>query len=114
MEQFPGEQKEQVPVMNLKTNPEATIRAMAEVEGPEWFSVQDAMEKGVSSEGEYATSLPNAIERLDTGAVSMVYGKGGVNRWYVGADGGVSFSESHAESPEYIERARERGFVIAS
>jgi hypothetical protein len=111
MEQFPGEQKEEAPVRNLKTNAADTIRAMAEVEGPEWFGQQDGIQKGVSSDGEYETSLPNALERLDEGKSSVVYGKLGFNRWYVEKDGGIAFSESHSD-PDHIAGARKHGFEI--
>lgn len=106
------EQKEEAPVRNLKTNPADTIRAMAEVEGPEWFGQQDGIQKGVSSDGEYETSLPNALERLDQGKSSIVYGKFGLNRWYIEKDGSVSFSESHSDA-NHTEKAREFGFHIA-
>lgn len=112
MEQLPDEQQEQIPVRNLLSNPADTIRAIAEVEGPTWFSTQDAIEKRTVSEGEYETSLPHALERLGNGKPSTVYGKGGVNRWYIEPDGSVSFSETHAESAQHLKKARELGFVI--
>jgi hypothetical protein len=105
MEQFPGEQKEEAPVRNLKTHPVDTIRAIAEVEGPEWFAQQeDTVEQGIYS----------ALQRLNEGKPSVIYGRYGMNRWHVKQDGAVVFSESHAASPDHLARVRELGFDIIS
>jgi hypothetical protein len=112
MEQIPGEQKEEAPIRNLKTNPADTIRAMAEVEGPEWFGQQPGIKKGVSGDGEYETSLSNALERLEQEKTSTIYGRHGINRWQIKKDGTVVFSESHAASPDHLAKARDLGFEI--
>lgn len=115
MEQKPEfdsvEQKEQAE-RNLLSNPMDTIRAMAEVEGPAWFATQDDVNRGVSSEGEYANSLSNALERLEAKRSSTVFGHGGLNRWFIKADGTVYFSESHAASLGHLRKAQELGFTI--
>ena len=90
----------------------ATIEAMAQVEGPGWMRRQEAIDQSSVSEGEWENSLPRALERLEEGKDTTIYGRGGLNRWFVEADGSISFSEGHAESPEYVQRARELGFVI--
>jgi hypothetical protein len=113
MEQFPAEQKEAAPIRNLKTHPMDTIRAIAEVEGPEWFKRQDEMKKGVSDEGAYEMSLPNALERLDEGKESIVYGAGGISRWKVRRDGTVVFLKSvKAMNGERADYAAKLGFEI--
>lgn len=116
MEQLPveqlGEKKEQLPPRNLLTHPEETIQAMAEIEGPEWLNQQKRVEETLKNTGEYENNLINALERLKIGKKSIIYGRGGGNRWHVAANGEVSFSEALAESPNYLQKARNLGFKI--
>lgn len=110
MEQVPGRMEQSV--RNLRDEPMLTVEAMAQVEGPVWLEEQERMEEGVASEGEWASSLAHALERLQAGKSAQVYGRGGINRWFVEKDGSVAFSEAHAESPGHIEKARALGFAI--
>lgn len=112
MEQFSGERKEKDPDRNLRLYPMVTIEAIAEVEGPAWLEQQERIQKGTVSEGEYTTSLSNALERAQQGKESIIYGKGGIDRWQVKKDGTVAFLESYAESLEHVAKARELGFEI--
>lgn len=103
---------------NLRTNFDATKEAMAYVEQGGWLHSEDRIAKrwDEASEGEQGHSLEGArrwLDRIDP-SVDMrrtVYGDGGINRWYVHADGGIWFSRSHA-SPPGLLRAQEKGFQI--
>jgi hypothetical protein len=114
MEQLPIEQKEQMPARNLKTHPEETIKAMAEVEGPAWFQIQIAAQEGKLNASERAISIQQALENLEKGKRTTIYGAGGKNRWFVAPDGKVSFVGMNACSEQHLEKARELGFEIAS
>jgi hypothetical protein len=111
MENAPQNQLEQ-PERNLKDEPMLTVEAMAAVEGPAWMAEQEAMENGAVADGVWQTGLSYALERVTAGRTAEIYGRGGINRWFVEGDGSVSFSESHAESPEHVQKARELGFPI--
>ena len=104
MEQFPGEQKEQSSERNIRTHTQETIEAIALVEGPSWVAEQETSEQ----------SFTKALQQLTDGKSAIIYGRGGINRWFVAADGSVTCSESHAQSPEHLARARELDFEITS
>ncbi len=97
---------------NLVSDPIPTIEAIAKVEGSVWIGQQEALNRETAGAGEYATSLPNAIERAQAGNPAVINGNDG-RRWIVESDGSVAFSKSHAqESPEHTAMARELGFEI--
>lgn len=116
MEEKPGNQ-ERAPY-NLRTDFEATMQAMAEVERGGWLrsNIRVAENWEDASEGDRSASLEGARRWLATVDPSedrwhVVYGDGGVNRWYVHADGRVRFSKFHA-IPEGLRRAEALGFWI--
>lgn len=41
-----------------------------------------------------------------------IYGSGGINRWYVAANGEVMFSDSHCYKQGVVEWVRDKGFEI--
>ena len=132
MERTP-ERKEAQWKMNLLADPEAVISAMARIEGPAWLELQDRLGQRLADEGivEPAaveeTAHDSVIAAMDhlrgLGEIDLqtpphriytVYGNGGVNRWFIYSDGTVKFSESHAQSPEHLAKAKELGFEIIS
>ena len=103
---------------NLRTNFDATVRAMAEVEKGGWLNSnrRTAEHWDETSESDRAVSLEAARRWLaEVDPVEdwqrTVYGDGGDNRWFVRADGSVWFSKFHA-SREGLQRAQDRGFQI--
>src|SRR5512143_1299721 len=116
MEQAPSNQ-EKAPY-NLRTNFDATKQAMAYVEQGGWLHSEKRIAEhwDEASEGERHGSLEGARRWLedvepDTEARRTVYGDGGIDRWYVYANGSVSFSRFHS-SPPTLLRAQEKGFSI--
>ncbi len=103
---------------NLRTNFSATKEAMAYVERGGWLHSEDRIAEHweESSAGEREHSLEGVrrwLGRVDPAedVRRTVYGDGGINRWYVRADGSTWFSRSHA-SPSGLLRAQEKGFQI--
>lgn len=103
---------------NLRTNFEATREAMAFVERGGWLNSNQrtADHWDEASDGEKETSLEGARRWLvrvepDEGGHFTIYGDGGVNRWYVYADGRIRLNRSLA-SPDGLRRAQEKGFWI--
>ena len=114
MEHEPGKQ-EQSPY-NLRTNFEATKEAMAYVEQGGWLRGENRVAEhwDEASDGERFTSVEGArrwLKNIDPNedAKYNVYGDGGMNRWYIRADGSVLFSRSHA-TESGLRRAQEKGF----
>ena len=97
-------EQEKLP-LNLLTNYEETVQAIAEIEGNGWRKMSE------ESPGEY--SLGGILHHLKTseweGAYTL-YGNGGWNRYYVSPDGTVRFSKAHGKKD--AEHARELGFEI--
>lgn len=103
---------------NLRTNFDETKQAMASVERGGWLAGNEriAQRWDEASEGDRTASLEGARRWLQTADPAddywhTVYGDGGINRWYVHADGRVRFSKFHA-SPDGLARAKEKGFWI--
>lgn len=106
------------PPYNLRTNFDATKEAMAYVEQGGWLRTEDRIAEDWEGarEGERSSSLEGARRWLaqiepDEDVRRTVYGDGGLNRWYVHADGSVTFSRFHA-MPSGLLRAEEKGFLI--
>jgi hypothetical protein len=97
---------------NLLTEPMTTIEAIAQVEGSVWLNEQEALNRETADAGQYTVSLPNALERVQAGKPATINGRDGRNRWFVETDGSISFSETHAETPDHVAKARELGFEI--
>jgi hypothetical protein len=103
---------------NLLSHYEETRAAMGRVEQGGWLKGNERIEEhwDEASEGDRSTSLKGAVEWLKTvnrniDTWHVVYGDGGMNRWYVHADGRVRFSKFHATS-EGLKRAEQEGFWI--
>lgn len=116
MEEEPG--KQEAAPYNLRTDFESTKEAMAYVERGGWLYSEKriAGDWDHASEGERHGSLEGVrrwLESVDPSAEvrRTVYGDGGIDRWYVRADGSVSFSRFHS-SPPTLQRAQEKKFVI--
>lgn len=132
MEQRPeNRERRERPRRNLLDDAVETVGAMAQVEGPQWMTEQDAVQERLDED---RVSDPVAVEEIahntlagalahvleldtpdlagDPHKVYTIYGRGGLNRWYVYSDGSVKFSESHAQSHEHIGTARQLGFEI--
>lgn len=102
--------------MNLRKDPEGTIRALAAVEGERWLerqrtgdfkgcSVFDAIEEL----GRVPGDGPHAGEwSIDT----VIYGMDGWNRYRVRMDGEVQFIEAQAWGRAAVARAKHVGFEI--
>ncbi len=113
MERIPTlETKEHLPPRNLRTYPEETIRAIAEIEGPGWMEIQQKIQEGKANPAQHPNSVPMALERLAQGERSVIYGAYGMNRWLIDTDGSVVFSKMHAASERSLAKARELGFEI--
>ena len=108
------ERKEQSSKKNLLECPQETIQSMAQIEGPRWMQLQEDIQEGRANPAERNNSVQEALERLASGERTVVYGAYGMNRWYVGEDGSVAFSRSHAASDDALRKARELGFEITS
>ena len=113
MEQPKIETKEKLP-LNLKTNPEETLEAMGRIEGNQFLEDQ----KEAVKRGDLSYTVPGALRWLngegpnDTGGESyIVYGLGGMHRYYVREGGSIRFSERHS-LPKYIEQAKKEGFEV--
>ena len=116
MEQTPNNQ-ERAPY-NIRTDFEGVREAMAYVEQGGWLksNLRIAERWDEASEGERFSSLEGARRWLGTVDPAedrwhVVYGDGGVDRWYIHADGRVRFSKFHA-STDGLRRAQEKGFWI--
>ena len=116
MEQAPG--KPERGPYNARTDYEGVKRAIAQVERGGWLRGEEqvAAHWDEASEGQRYNSLEGARRWLETVDPSedvwhTVYGDGGVDRWYIHADGSVRFSRSHA-SRDGLKRATELGFWI--
>ncbi len=103
---------------NARTDFEAVKRVIAEVERGGWLKTEEriAAHWDKASEGERHNSLEGARRWLTTvdptsDAWHVVYGDGGVDRWYIHADGSVRFSRFHA-SPQSLERAVSLGLWV--
>lgn len=106
------------PPRNLRTHPDETKQAMARVERGGWLKTNEriAAHWNEASEGERSGSFSGALEWLGTVAPDedtwrVIYGDGGMNRWYVHADGRVRFSRFHAMQGA-ISRAEAEGFWV--
>lgn len=118
MEDIPQHQERGL--FNARTDFEAVKRAIAEVERGGWLSGEEriAARWDDAPDGERSNSLEGARRWLATvdpserqDAFRVVYGDGGIDRWYIYADGAVRFSKFHA-FPESLKRATEKGFWI--
>lgn len=108
---------EQPAEMNLFTNYDATMRALIEMEGEEWFSTQEQTWRGIHvipPNMDY--SIQGAMRRAKdinperhTGSV-VLYGASGTHRYYVQRNGEVQYSASHGEAS--AKKAHRLGFVI--
>ena len=111
------EQQSEQPTYNLLTNLEATLDAMAEVEGSAAWK-ERIQHSAADGEGTLKGALrslrefvPEAIADEQENALYSIYGIGGSNRWMIMLDGEVQFSQFHA-SREKTRKAREMGFKI--
>jgi hypothetical protein len=99
---------------NLRTDPEAAIRALVEMEGARWLERQKA--------GQFkGCSVFDAIEELgkikrtepaDFSIRTVIYGQDGWNRYGVFMNGEVYFVELQAWGKEPLEKAKKLGFLI--
>jgi len=103
---------------NLRTDFDTVKQAMAEVERGGWLNSNERIAErwDEASEGERSTSLEGArrwLAHVDPAESRwfVVYGDGGVNRWFVHADGTVGFTKFYA-SRDGLRRATELGFQI--
>ena len=102
------------PPRNLLLHPDETRDAMAEIEGERWLEDQQQS----VGQNMLTNTLEGALRWLrggenDSGGSMgyIVYGSGGVNRWFVRPDGTVRFSMRHGEKK--AEDAAAAGFEIA-
>jgi hypothetical protein len=117
MEKFLGERKEEA-VRHL--NDPGTFEAIAQVEGPAWVELQNALTSGDDhvNPNYYETSFQRAVDRLKEGKSSEIHGHGGMHHWLVGRDGVVRFLEQQAAGhdqearKELLDRVRALGFDI--
>ena len=91
--------------MNLLTNREAVIAAIAQIEGPVWAEVERENQQ-------YSVDGALAQARKDPHGEGEIYGYGGTFRYFVRNDGSVYFSENHGRTG--VERARALGFKMLS
>ncbi|MBD3251222.1 hypothetical protein GF380_01995 [Candidatus Uhrbacteria bacterium] len=101
------EQQEKERELNLKTNHEATIQALIQMEGAEW-ATPEWQQQQVGD----GCRIQDAIDGLERGDIGMViHGKGGLHRYHVNKNGDISLSEMHS-SPHAQERAKKLGFKV--
>ena len=117
MSENPIEQKVEQPTYNLLTNLEATLEAMAEVEGSAVWKEQ-LQRSAADGEGTLKSALRSLKEfgsetstDEQASALCSIHGIAGYTRWMVMLDGEVQFSQFHA-SREKTREAREMGFKI--
>ncbi len=109
-----GKPEQQVnPNFNILTHYDEVLEAMATIEGERWKELQ------LHPTDDRKFTLSQAlifIKKLDPDSRSTftVYGSGGINRWYIRADGSVEFSAPHAYKEKDITNAKLLGFKIYS
>lgn len=109
--EFKIESREQ-PERNLLNSYEATVEAMAEIEGDAWKNWQE-QGGGYTTKGavEWLKKLgPSDESEENSNAVYTVYGAGGANRWPILRDGTVCFSFHHGQQD--VSKAEALGFKI--
>jgi hypothetical protein len=113
-------EKQEKPTMNLLTNFDDTLQAMAEIEGYDWLVKELRLieKKKNNNNGDYYQCLAGALEYLKKiredieeetdpeekkysldnfkDKIFVVYGSGGWNRWFVNGFGEVKYSKYHA------------------
>ena len=109
-----GEPEQQVNSnFNILTHYDEVLEAMATIEGERWKVLQ----LNPSDDKKFTLSKAlNFVKKLDPDSRSTftVYGSGGINRWYIRADGSVEFSAPHAYKEKDITNAKLLGFKIYS
>jgi hypothetical protein len=104
-------------MLNVLTDPDDTLLAMAELEGDSWLWSQ--LYDSDRSEVRFYRALAwlrkvladaDGEDRSDVFAV--VYGDGGINRYYLYGNATIVFSRGHAMSHRAAERAAQLGFVV--
>lgn len=91
--------------MNLLTNREAVIAAIAQIEGAVWAEIE-------RENGQYSVDGALAEARKEKYGEGCIYGYGGTHRYFVRNDGSVYFSEGHGSKT--VARAHELGFMTLS
>jgi hypothetical protein len=105
-------------MLNWKQDPDAVLLSMAEIEGDHWLERQEWLSDNRDMNGWYY-SFYYAIEHLSDDYdgfgpdVACVYGDGGFNRYFLGADGSVRLSKMHMWRRGDEEIARGLGIVVA-
>lgn len=125
--------------MNLLSNYDNTLLAMADIEGESWLNKQlsstedspftvlqilkhlrvrvEEIEENkkdleIETDPEEIAFLEKNIKTWTNEIVGdAIYGKDGINRWFVRGNGEVVFSKMHS-SPEDCKKAEELGFEI--
>ena len=111
------EGKENYP-FNLLTNTEETIRALTDIEGDAWLSMQKLSVKRGDMEYTFQGALDKLAkteqekEELKDKVIYTIYGNGGVTRWFVMGNGDIRFSEFHDPLKNKIEKVRAMGFKV--
>jgi len=101
------------PDLNILTHYDQVLEAMASIEGSRWKELQ----LNPTDDRKFTLSQAlNFVKKVgaDSGSTFTVYGGGGINRWYIRADGSVEFSARHAYKEKDITNAKVLGFKIYS
>ena len=99
------------PSLNILTNYEGTLEAMAKIEGQYWKEGQKSTGSGYTL-ADALKSMQKFTDR-EPDHIFEFYGDGGINRWFLRGDGSVELSAQHA-SEEDIVKAKLLGFKMAA
>lgn len=93
--------------LSLKEQRELIERALKDT-GP--YSIGNAMRKFEDLRKRYLQDAADKPPDMNASLHLIIYGNGGLHRFYVLASGSVAFSKRHG--PEKVEKARKLGFEI--
>jgi hypothetical protein len=104
---------------NLRTDREAALSAMAQIEGQEWLDkgIATATKQSFMGEGPLLgafnalAEVESEYEEAPSEVIYVIYGRDGWNRWIVRADGRVELSQHHSRK-EVVGVAKALGFRI--
>ncbi len=105
---------EQPSQMNLLTNYDATIKALIEMEGEEWFALQEKEREGqrpdLDRSIQGALLIASKLHPEFSNGRAVLNGAGGTHRYYVKRNGEVEYSATHG--PDDVRKAKKLGFVL--
>lgn len=111
--QFSDRETKERRTVNLLSDFDGALKAIAEVEGAGWLDWIREMRENPSASKE---NLPwFVLEKLQSGSerTYSINGMGASNRYKVEPDGSIGISALHANNdPQILERARQAGFKI--